>query len=217
MAGNFGRLLKFLYLAEFTFAEFTLAVWQSLYHNDIHNKWANPDNRARLLESLWGVHALLFDHDWVTFVPILFPWMLQCTKAFKPDFDWSADAHLLPACDLAHNCTAPTLQLFKILTTFLITAFTYPPVINFEFIAVVAYQVGDAWPSVLMQICTSCLLGGWVISNGKYIYIHSLLAHCSHASFGMGWWWWWQWHWKVNSWKLTDIPIDKFMSLVFSR
>ena len=33
----FGRLLKFLYLVEFT-----LAVWQSLCHNDIHSKMANP-------------------------------------------------------------------------------------------------------------------------------------------------------------------------------
>ena len=34
----FGGLLKLLYLAEFT-----LAVWQSLCHNDIHSKMANPD------------------------------------------------------------------------------------------------------------------------------------------------------------------------------
>ena len=33
----FGGLLKFLYLVEFT-----LAVWQSLCHNDIHSKTANP-------------------------------------------------------------------------------------------------------------------------------------------------------------------------------
>ena len=37
----FGRLLKFLYLAEFT-----LAVWQSLCHNDIHSKMANPGKQS---------------------------------------------------------------------------------------------------------------------------------------------------------------------------
>ena len=37
----FGRLLEFLYLAEFT-----LAVWQSLCHNDIHSKMANPDEQS---------------------------------------------------------------------------------------------------------------------------------------------------------------------------
>ena len=34
----FGGLVKFLYLAEFTWA-----VWQSLCHNAIHSKMANPD------------------------------------------------------------------------------------------------------------------------------------------------------------------------------
>ena len=37
----FGGLLKFLYLAEFT-----LAVWQSLCHNDIHSKMANPGEQS---------------------------------------------------------------------------------------------------------------------------------------------------------------------------
>ena len=37
----FGGLLKFLYLAEFT-----LAVWKSLCHNDIHSKMANPDEQS---------------------------------------------------------------------------------------------------------------------------------------------------------------------------
>ena len=39
----FGGLLKFLNLAEFT-----LAVWQSLCHNDIHSKMANPDKQLEL-------------------------------------------------------------------------------------------------------------------------------------------------------------------------
>ena len=40
MAGiYFGGLLKFLYLAEFTLA-------QSLCHNDIHSKMANPDEQS---------------------------------------------------------------------------------------------------------------------------------------------------------------------------
>ena len=34
-------------------------------------KWLIRTNRARLLKSLWGVHALLFDHNWIIFVPIL--------------------------------------------------------------------------------------------------------------------------------------------------
>ena len=37
----FGRLLKFLYLAEFT-----LAVWKNLCHNDIHSKMATPDEQS---------------------------------------------------------------------------------------------------------------------------------------------------------------------------
>ena len=36
MVGNFGGLLKFLYLAEFT-----LAVGEALGHNDIHSKMAD--------------------------------------------------------------------------------------------------------------------------------------------------------------------------------
>ena len=41
VAGSFGGLLRFLYLAEFT-----LAVWQSLCHHDIHIKMANPDEQS---------------------------------------------------------------------------------------------------------------------------------------------------------------------------
>ena len=37
----FGGLLKFLHLAEFT-----LAVWQSLCHNDIHSIMANLDEQS---------------------------------------------------------------------------------------------------------------------------------------------------------------------------
>ena len=58
MAGNFRGLLIFLYLAEFT-----LAVWQGLCHNDIHSKMANPDEQSRLilLESLClrSIHAVV--------------------------------------------------------------------------------------------------------------------------------------------------------------
>ena len=45
MAGNFGGLLKFLYLSEFT-----LVVWSSLCHNDIHSKMANLDEQSKIAE-----------------------------------------------------------------------------------------------------------------------------------------------------------------------
>ena len=63
----FGGLLKFLYLAEFT-----LAFWQKACAIMIFiAKWLTQTNSARLLKRLWGVHALLFDHNWVIFAPIL--------------------------------------------------------------------------------------------------------------------------------------------------
>ena len=46
MAGNFGGNLFWRIVEISVFGEFTLAVWQSLCHNDIHSKMANPDEQS---------------------------------------------------------------------------------------------------------------------------------------------------------------------------